>query len=51
MCRLDGEPMPKYVWVFQLPDGHWEVRFERPEVPATEYVRFTASGSGDATNG
>jgi hypothetical protein len=35
--RLDGTAMPKRIWLFQLPDGHWETRFERPEVPATEY--------------
>ena len=34
-----GEPMPKYVWLFKRPDGHWEVRFQKPDVPATEYTR------------
>jgi len=33
---------PERVWVFQLPDGHWEVRWEDPCMPhAREYKAVT----------
>lgn len=32
---------PDAVWVYQLPDGHWEVRFSKPhpDCKAIEYNR------------
>ena len=31
--------LPKTIWMFMLPDGHWEIRFEKPDVPSTEYTQ------------
>ena len=49
--RLDNKQMPREVWVFQLPDGHWEIRFEQPEVPATVYGRVDRASDSSPQKG